>query len=321
LGIYKSSIPYFGYKVIILLKKILSLYSANYQSNMDISKESDQWDIVIKPKEKGFHLNLGEIWRYRDLLYMYVHREFVATYKQTILGPLWFFIQPIFTTLIFMLVFSGIAGISTDGLPPILFYMSGTVLWNYFNECFTKTSGTFLINATVFSKVYFPRLVVPLSALVANMLKLGIQLLLFFSFYIYFYFDGYNIGMNLYMLLFPLLVFMIAGISFGVGIIVSSITIKYRDLNILITFAIGLLMYITPVIYPLSAIPERYKAFSLIIQLNPLSSVIETFRFAVLGTGTFSWASLTYSFIFTIVIMLVGISTFNKVERKFVDIV
>lgn len=288
---------------------------------MSTQKEGESWDIIIEPKRRGLNLNLKEVWHYRDLLVMYVQREFVATYKQTIMGPLWFFIQPIFTTLIFMLVFSGIAQISTDGLPPALFYMSGTVLWNYFTECFGKSSSTFSANAHVFSKVYFPRLVVPISALIANMIKLGIQVMLFLAIFIFYCFNGYVVNINIYLLLFPILILMIAGIGFGLGIIVSSITIKYRDLNILISFAIGLLMYITPIIYPLSAIPAKYDKYKFIIELNPLSSIIETFRYGMLGTGSFSWGGLLYSLIFTVVIVLLGIITFNKVERKFVDIV
>lgn len=288
---------------------------------MDVTKEGEQWDIVIKPREKGFNLKLKEVWAYRDLLYMYVKRDFIATYKQTILGPTWFFIQPIFTTLIFMLVFTGIAQISTDGLPPMLFYMAGNVLWAYFSSCLTTTSTTFSTNAGVFSRVYFPRLVVPISSLASALIRFFIQLFMFFGFYVYYYIDGYNISMNAYALLFPVLIFVLAGIGFGFGIIISSITIKYRDLNILFSFAVGLMMYITPVIYPLSAIPERYSQFKWIIQLNPLSSVMETFRYGFLGEGSFSWLALAYSFVFTVVLAVFGIWTFNKVERRFVDII
>lgn len=288
---------------------------------MEFSKEGDHWDIVIRPKEKGLNLKLKEVWAYRDLLYMYVKRDFIATYKQTILGPAWFFIQPIFTTLIFMLVFTGIAQISTDGLPPLLFYMSGNVLWSYFSDCLTRSSSTFSANAGVFSRVYFPRLVVPLSGLASALIRFIIQLFMFFGFYLYFVIIGYDLHLNAYALLFPFLIFMLAGIGFGVGIIISSVTIKYRDLNILFSFAVGLLMYITPVIYPLSAIPERYSQFKWIIQLNPLSSLIETFRYGFLGEGSFSWWALGYSFVFTIVIAVIGILTFNKVERRFVDII
>ncbi|MBD8348139.1 MULTISPECIES: ABC transporter permease [unclassified Dysgonomonas] len=287
---------------------------------MNTAKDDD-WDIVIKPKEKGIHLHLKEVWRYKDLLYLYVKRDFISTYKQTILGPLWFFIQPIFSTLIFTLVFGGIAQISTDGLPPMLFYMAGVLCWNYFTDCLSRSSGTFMGNAGVFSKVYFPRLVVPIAGLVSAVLKMFIQLLLFFSIYIYFLFQGSPIGVNSYVLLFPLLITMMAGIGFGIGIIISSVTIKYRDLNILFSFAIGLMMYITPVIYPLSAIPAKYGALKWVIQLNPLSSIFEAFRFGMLGTGNLSWGGLLYSSIFTVVVVLIGIVTFNKVERRFVDIV
>lgn len=287
---------------------------------MDITKD-DQWDIVIKPKEKGLHLNLKEVWRYRDLLYLYVHRDFIATYKQTILGPLWFFIQPVFSTIIYTIVFGGIAGIPTDGLPQPLFYMAGILCWNYYSDCMGRSSGTFASNAGVFSKVYFPRLVVPIAGLATATIKMFIQLLLFFIFYIYYVFDGAQIGANSYVLLFPFLIIMLAGIGFGVGILISSVTIKYRDISILFSFVMGLLMYVTPVIYPLSAIPDKYQEYKWIIQLNPLSSVVETFRYAFLGTGEFSWFALSYSALFTLVIVLLGIVTFNKVERRFVDIV
>lgn len=282
---------------------------------------NEQWDIYIKPREKGLNLNLSEVWRYKDLLYMYVKREFIATYKQTILGPLWFFIQPIFTTLIFMVVFGGIAQISTDGLPQMLFYMAGTVCWNFYSDCLTRSSSTFSANAAVFSKVYFPRLIVPVSGLVSAMIKMLIQLFMFLGFYIYFVLNGSDIAINKYALLFPVLIIMIAGLGFGLGIIISSITIKYRDLNILFNFAIGLLMYITPVIYPLSAIPQKYTDYKWIIELNPLSSIFEAVRYGLLGAGSFSWGGLLYSLIFTVIISIIGILTFNKVERKFVDII
>lgn len=288
---------------------------------MTSNNNEEEWDILIKPKEKGLSLNLKEVLRYKDLLYMYIKREFIATYKQTILGPLWFFIQPIFTTLIFMVVFGGIAQISTDGLPQLLFYMSGTVCWGFYSECLSRSSTTFTANAAVFSKVYFPRLIVPLSGLISAGIKMLIQLFMFFGFYIYFVLNGSDIAINKYGLLFPVLILMIAGLGFGLGIIISSITIKYRDLNILFNFAIGLLMYITPVIYPLSAIPEKYASYRWIIELNPLSSIFEAVRFGLLGSGSFSWGGLLYSFIFTVIISIIGILTFNKVERRFVDIV
>lgn len=286
-------------------------------------KEQDdqQWDIVIKPSAKSFNLNLSELWRYRDLLFMFVKRDIVVTYKQTVLGPLWFFIQPVFTTIMFMFVFGGIAGISTDGLPQPLFYMAGILCWNYFSDCIGRSTSTFNANAGIFSKVYFPRLIAPISAIISNLIKFVIQFGLFLAVYIYFFLNGANVSMNLYALLFPLLLFMIAGIALGIGILISSMTIKYRDLGYLFSFLISLVMYVTPIIYPLTAIPPKYQEWKWIIQLNPLTSIVETFRYVFLGTGTFSWYTLGYSFIFTIVILLIGARTFNKVERNFIDIV
>lgn len=286
-----------------------------------MTTKEENWDIVIKPRGNNFNLNLKEIWQYKDLLYMYIHRDIITAYKQTILGPLWFFIQPIFSTIMFMFVFGGIANIPTDGLPQPLFYLAGILCWNYFSDCLNKSSGTFSTNAGVFSKVYFPRLVVPISNIVSNLIKLFIQLGLFFAVYIYFIVQGAPISFNSYAFMFPLLIFMLAGLGFGFGIIISSLTIKYRDLTILIGFAVGLLMYVTPVIYPLSIMEERYADWMWLIQLNPLTSIIECFKYGFLGAGTFSWLSLGYSFACTIIIVMLGIVTFNKVERSFVDIV
>ena len=282
---------------------------------------NEYWDIVIKPKDNKFRLNLKEVWQFRDLLFMYINRNITTVYKQTVLGPLWFFIQPVFSTIMFMFVFNGIAGIPTDGIPPMLFYMAGTVCWTYFTDCLNQSSSTFAGNANVFSKVYFPRLVVPLSAIVSNLFKFGIQLLMFFAFYIYFAVKGSSISMNSYALLFPVLVAMLALLGFGFGIIISSMTVKYRDLNILIAFAVQLWMYITPIIYPLSIMKEKYSEYMWIIQLNPLTSIIEAFKYGFLGEGTFSWYSLGYSFLFTIIVTILGIRVFNKVERSFVDVV
>jgi len=288
---------------------------------MSASSE-DQWDIVIKPEGSRFSLNLSEVWRYRDLLMMYVRRDIVVTYKQTILGPLWFFIQPIFTTIIFMFIFGGIAGISTDGLPQPLFYMAGILCWNYFSECLNRSSTTFSSNAGVFSKVYFPRLVVPISIVMSNLLKFFIQFGLFIALYAYFVLvKDSPISINAYALLFPLLILMLAGLGLGFGIIISSMTTKYRDLSILFAFAVQLWMYATPVIYPLSVMEGRYAKFMWLIQMNPLTSIIETFKYGFLGTGTFTWFSLAYSFVFCIVVMIAGAWIFNKVERSFVDIV
>ena len=253
---------------------------------------------------------------------MYINRNITTVYKQTVFGPLWFFIQPIFSTIMYMFVFGGIAGIPTDGIPQPLFYMAGILCWNYFTDCLNATSTTFSGNAAVFSKVYFPRLIVPLSVVLSNIFKLSIQLLMFFSLYIYFAVaKGVPVAINTYALLFPLMVIMLAFLGFGFGIIISSLTVKYRDLTNLVSFAVGLWMYVTPVIYPLSIMEERYSKWMWILQMNPITSIIEGFKLGFLGEGTFTWLSFGYSFVFTIVITLVGIRVFNKVERNFVDVV
>jgi lipopolysaccharide transport system permease protein len=281
----------------------------------------NSWTMIIKPKGKLFSLNLKEIWQYRDLLEMYIKRDIVTFYKQTILGPLWFFIQPVFTTIVYMFVFGGLAGIPTDGIPMPLFYLSGICLWNYFSESLTKTADTFISNQAIFGKVYFPRLVAPLSVIITGIIKMFIQLLLFFLAYFWFIFQGTHIAVNYYAFLFPLLILMLGGLGLGFGIIISSLTTKYRDLKFLITFAIQLWMYATPVIYPLSVMKGKYEKFMWLIQLNPVTSVIETFKYGFLGQGTFSWLSLAYSGIFTILVLFFGITVFNKVERSFMDVV
>ena len=279
----------------------------------------DSWTEVIEPKTSLFDWRLKEVWNYRDLLRMFVRRDFVTNYKQTILGPLWFFIQPIFTAITFTIVFGNFAGISTDGQPRIVFYMAGLTLWNYFSECFNNASSVFTKNANIFGKVYFPRLIMPLTIVVSNLIKFGIQFLLFLCIYFYFIWNGSDtIQPNVFILLTPFLLFLMAGISLGAGMIFSSLTTKYKDLTFLLTFGIQLLMYATPVIYPLASIPEKYKFYVL---LNPLTSVIETFRYAYLGTGTFSWFDLGYSAIFMLVLLLLGIMIFNRVERSFMDTV
>ncbi len=281
----------------------------------------DNWTLVIKPRSRLLHLNLRELWQYRDLLEMYIRREIVTFYKQTILGPIWFFIQPVFTTIVYMFVFGGLAGIPTDGIPQPLFYLAGICFWNYFSESLTKTSDTFLTNQAIFGKVYFPRLVAPLSVVITGIIKMFIQLGLFIIAYIWFVFKGMPIAINSYAWLFPLLVLMLGGMGLGFGIIISSLTTKYRDLKFLITFAIQLWMYATPVIYPLSVMQGKYERFMWIIQANPVTSVMETFRYGFLGQGTFSWLSLGYSGLFTVVILFVGMIVFNKVEKSFMDVV
>lgn len=281
----------------------------------------ENWSLTIKPKGKLFNLNLKEIWRYRDLLEMYIRRDIVTLYKQTILGPIWFFIQPIFTTIIFMFVFGGLAGISTDGLPQALFYLAGITLWNFFSDSLTKTSDTFFTNQSIFGKVYFPRLIAPLSVTFSGLIKMFIQFGLFVFVYIFFVLKGTQVAPNLYALLFPLLILILAGLSLGFGIIISSMTTKYRDLKFLFSFGVQLWMYATPVIYPLSVMEGNYKRYMWLIQANPLTSVMETFRYGFLGQGSFSWWGLAYSTLFMIVILLLGIVIFNRVERSFMDII
>lgn len=279
-----------------------------------------EFELLIEPHSKLIHLNFGEIWRYKDLLEMYIKRDIVTFYKQTILGPIWFFIQPIFTTIVFMFVFGGLAKIPTDGIPQPLFYLAGITLWNYFSESLTKTSDTFLTNQAIFGKVYFPRLIAPLSVTITGLIKMFIQFIVFAIVYVYFVAKGTHVGLNLYALLFPVLIFILAALTLGFGIIISSLTTKYRDLKFLITFAIQLWMYATPVIYPLSVMSGS-KKYMWLIQANPLTSVMETFKYGFLGQGTFSWFALGYSFLFSVIILLIGIIIFNKVERSFMDVI
>ena len=288
--------------------------STSIQPTPDI----DQWTMVIRPQRSWFDLRLGELWQYRDLVRLFVWRDFVSVYKQTILGPLWYLIQPLLTTLIFTVVFGRIANLPTDGLPQFLFYMSGTVIWSYFAECLNKTSTTFISNANLFGKVYFPRLAVPVSILISNLVTFAIQYLLFLAFLAYFWLSGSAVQPNLWVLLTPVLLLIMAGLGLGFGIIVSSLTTRYRDLRFLVSFGVQLWMYATPVIYPVSSIPEQFR---LIILANPLTPIVEAFRYAYLGGGTVNIYHLLYSFGFMIVVMLVGTLIFNRVEQTFMDTV
>jgi lipopolysaccharide transport system permease protein len=283
--------------------------------------DKEDWTLIIKPKSSLFNLNLREIWQYRDLLGMYIKRDIVTFYKQTILGPLWFFIQPVFTTIVYMFVFGGLAGIPTDGIPQPLFYLSGICLWNYFSESLTKTSDTFVANQAIFGKVYFPRLVAPLSVVITGIIKMFIQFGLFFIAYIWFIYKGMPDAINAYAWLFPVLILMLGGLGLGFGIIISSLTTKYRDLKFLITFAIQLWMYATPIIYPLSVMQGKYEKYMWLIQANPVTAIIETFKYGFLGQGTFSWLSLCYSFIFMIIVLVASIFIFNRVGRSFMDVI
>jgi lipopolysaccharide transport system permease protein len=286
---------------------------------MDNNSQSQNWDLVIKGHTSLFDVKFRDLWHYRDLLFLFVKRDFVSFYKQTILGPLWFFIQPIFTTIVFAFVFGNLAGISTDGLPKYLFYLSGITAWNYFADCLTKTSTVFRDNANIFGKVYFPRLIMPLSIVVSNLVRFGVQLLLMVCAMVYFYFfpipgTGFNLTYAIF--LFPFLVVLMALLGLGLGLIITAMTTKYRDLTFLVTFGVQLLMYGTTVIYPLSAAPEKYKAF---LELNPMTSIIETFRYGFLGSGEFSLWSLGRSTLMIIIILFAGIIIFNKTEKNFVD--
>lgn len=283
---------------------------------MDNDNQQKDWDLVIKGHSSLFDLKFKDLWHYRDLLSMFVKRDFVSFYKQTILGPLWFFIQPIFTTIVFTFVFGNLAGISTDGLPQYLFYLSGITAWNYFSDCLTKTSTVFRDNANIFGKVYFPRLIMPLSIVVSNLVRFGVQLLLLVVMMVYFWIQGADFHVTYGILFFPILVIMMALLGLGAGLIITAMTTKYRDLTFLVTFGVQLLMYGTTVIYPLSAAPEQYKK---IIELNPMTGIIEAFRYAFLGKGEFTLWSVGYSAVFTIVILFFGIVIFNKTEKNFVD--
>jgi lipopolysaccharide transport system permease protein len=273
---------------------------------------------TIKPQSSLFDINLRELWDYRDLIRMYVKRDIVTFYKQTVLGPLWFIIQPILTTVMFIFVFGRLAGISTDGIPQPLFYFSGIIIWNYFADCLTRNSKIFIENQGVFGKVYFPRLVVPLSITISNFVRFLIQLAIFLIIYFYYFFTGANVVPNAYAFLFPLLIFVVAGLSLGFGIIFSSMTTKYRDLTFLLQFGVQLWMYITPIIYPLNSISAGKQWM---LQLNPMTSIIETFKYGTMGTGVFSWGYLGYSFIFMLGLITLGVLIFNKVEKGFMDTV
>jgi lipopolysaccharide transport system permease protein len=278
----------------------------------------DHWDLIFRPHRKWFDLKLGELWRYRDLVMLFVRRDFVSGYKQTILGPLWYLIQPLLTTITFTVVFGNLAKLPTDGLPQFLFYMSGTVAWTYFSSCLLKTSDTFISNSGLFGKVYFPRLAVPVSLLISNLIAFGIQFVFFLAFMGYFALRGSHIHPNWWILATPLLVLMMAGLGLGFGIIVSALTTKYRDLRFLVQFGVQLLMYATPVVYSSSSIPARFRT---LIRANPMTSVIEAFRHAFLGGGTPAIGLLAYSFIFMVVIVVVGAIIFNRVEATFMDTV
>lgn len=278
--------------------------------------KEENWDLIIEPQNNLFDLKLREVWRYRDLLLLFVRRDIVSFYKQTILGPVWFFIQPIFTTLVYVIVFGNLAGLSTDGLPQPLFYLAGITSWNYFADCLNKTSTVFRDNSAIFGKVYFPRIVMPLSIVLSNMMRFGIQMLLFLIVLAYYILTGLTISLDFNLLLFPLFVLAMAMQGLGLGMIVSALTTKYRDLAFLLTFGVQLLMYATTVIYPLSSLSGKlYWA----VALNPMTFVIEGFRKSILGVGVLDGFTLAYTVISSSLILFFGLLIFNKVEKSFVD--
>jgi lipopolysaccharide transport system permease protein len=284
-----------------------------------LDNTESEWDLEIGPSSGLLEINWRELWQYRDLISLFVRRDVVATYKQTILGPLWFFIQPILTTLTYVVIFGNVAGISTGGIPKILFYLAGVTLWNYFQECLMKTSDTFSLNQNLFGKVYFPRLVAPISIVISTLFKFFIQLSLFVAAWVYFLVQPESsIHPNTTLLLFPLYVLLMSGMGFSFGVLISSLTTKYRDLRFLIQFGVQLLMYGTPIVYPLAIVPEKYR---LLLLANPITSVVEAFKYSFLGEGYFSWIGLGYSFVFMIVWLFVSILVFNRVEKTFMDTV
>ncbi len=287
-----------------------------------MSEANDEWLYEITPKRKLIDLNFKEIWRYRDLLVLFVKRDIVTVYKQTILGPLWYFIQPLFTSVIFTLVFNNIANIPTGSVPPFLFNLAGITAWNYFSQCLTGTSNTFRGNAGLFGKVYFPRVIMPLSTTISNLLKLGIQLLIFIGFYLYFtLFRDFSISPNANIVLFPVYLLMMALMGLGLGMTISAFTTKYRDLTVLVGFATSLLIYISAVPYPLSEAVKQLGSYGWVVEYNPLTYIMEGFRYMLLDTGIFTWASFGYTLLVSVVLFLVGLIIFNRTEKNFIDTV
>lgn len=282
----------------------------------------DQWLYTISSKHKLIDLNFKEIWRYRDLLILFVKRDIVTVYKQTILGPLWYIIQPLFTSVIFTLIFNNLGQISTNGVPPFLFNLAGITAWNYFRECLTGTSSTFTANQSIFGKVYFPRVIMPMSITISNLLKFGIQLGIFIGFYVYYAIQGSTFGFNSHIFLLPVYIIMMALLGLGLGMIISSMTTKYRDLTILVSFGVQLLMYVSAVPYPVSEAKAKFpETIALLVEYNPLTQIIEGFRYMLLNTGTFSWFGFGYTLVISLVLFLIGLIIFNKTEKTFIDTV
>jgi len=281
-------------------------------------KNIDQWTTIIKPRSGWLELKIGELFHYRDLIMLFVKRDFVAIYKQTILGPIWFIIQPIFSTLAFTLIFGNVAKIPTDSIPHALFYLSGIICWNYFSSCLIKTSDTFIANSYIFGKVYFPRLTVPISIIITNLITFLIQFILFIGVFLYYYYTQPNIHPNVGIVFLPFLIMQIALLGLGFGIIISSLRTRYRDFNYLLGFGIQLWMYGTPIVYPLTEIPDKWK---LLFILNPMTAIVETFRYSFIGKGGVSALYLIISVIMTIILLIIGLLLFSRVEKNFMDTV
>lgn len=283
--------------------------------------EKNEWLYEITSKRSLFSLNLREIWQYRDLLFLFVKRDVVTVYKQTVLGPLWYFIQPLFTAITFTIIFNKVAGIQTGGIPPFLFNLAGIITWNYFTACLNETSDTFKKNASIFGKVYFPRAIMPISTVITNLIKLGIQLLIFFSVYVYFLLNGMNNVLDWKVLLFPFLVIIMGILGLGLGMIISSMVTKYRDLSFLVTFGVQLLMYVSAVMYPMELMREKLPQLGWLIDYNPLAYVIEASRYLLLAKGSVSGFGIVYTALITVVVFLIGLVIFNRTEKSFIDTV
>ena len=279
------------------------------------------WLFEITPKNKFFTLNLKEVWQYRDLLMLFVKRDVVTVYKQTVLGPLWYLIQPLFTSITFTIIFNNLAGIDTGTVPPFLFNLAGITVWNYFTACLTGTSNTFGANAGIFGKVYFPRLIVPISIVISNLIKFGIQFLIFIAFYVFYYLKGANVGLNGSVVFFPFLIVLMGVLGLGLGMFISSLVTKYRDFSNLIGFGVQLLMYLSAVMYPMALIKEKLPSYGWLVQYNPLAYIIETARYMLLDVGHISIWGLGYTFVLTVVVFFVGVLIFNKTEKSFIDTV
>ena len=288
---------------------------------MNNTNTSNDWLFEITPKNKFFSLNLKEVWQYRDLLFLFVKRDVITVYKQTVLGPLWYLIQPLFTSVTFTIIFNSVAGINTGTVPPFLFNLAGITVWNYFTACLNGTSDTFKANAGIFGKVYFPRIITPLSVVVSNLIKFGIQFLIFIAFYIFYYLNGASLSLNSLVVFFPLLIVIMGVLGLGLGMLISSMVTKYRDFSYLIGFGISLLMYLSAVMYPMELIKEKLPKYGWIVEYNPLAYIIETTRYMLLNVGEVSVLGLLYTLTVTIAVLLIGILVFNRTEKSFIDTV